>query len=195
MRVVALSEFSGAPLDAISVSIDSQAQTATIYEEGDTIPVPQPALEVVKALKKAELYAIAAAAINQLTSLYAVGEVGLFQRKEDQAIAYQKSGNPSDAPWLAEEARRRGKPIKTTVQTVLSKAAELTEATQQIIARRGLLCDAVDAADTIQAVEAVGMPVPPTPDPLPEPVPETEPPIEPELEPLVEPAPPIEPEP
>lgn len=165
------------PPGAIQVSIDGGEGVVRIYFEEDGLTTPAPDLAALKQQKNDLFYALAAAEIDQVTGDYSSREVSTFLLKEGEAIAYLASDprNPALAPWLAELAAGRGMALEAIAQLVVSRAPAIRSGMVQVEIKRGLYCDAVAAAATVEEVEAIAwdLPLPaPPPEPEPEPLPE-----------------------
>jgi hypothetical protein len=80
-------------------------------------------------------------------------EMSTWPIKRAEALAYQVSQNADDAPTLAIEASIREVSLASIVSRVLTNAAVLLEAEITIAGTSGLHRDAVEALETIAAVD------------------------------------------
>lgn len=153
MKFVSVRDFQGLPTNAIGSEVDRQAGLILIWEVGDSKPET---LAEWKAFARDKFYAIARNQIDQLTAKYSDTEQIGWPAKLAEARAYEASGNPATCPTLqAIVDLRPSATVASLVQTVLSKAAQLQTQVNLIDAKRGELCDLVDAAATIEAVKSI----------------------------------------
>lgn len=117
-------------------------------------PPVDPPLEEVKAAKLAEINAECQRMLESLTPTYPERELTTFDKQESEARAYAADATAS-TPFLSALAAARGIELADLVQRVIAKADAFTVASGYIIGQRQALEDRLDAAQTVEDVQAV----------------------------------------
>lgn len=92
---------------------------------------------------------------DSVTARYSSAEMASWPIKRAEALAYQESGLPADAPSLTLEAGARGIPLDDLVGKVLNKSTLLSQLEAGIAGRCGAIQDAARAAGSIAELEAI----------------------------------------
>jgi len=111
-------------------------------------------LEAARAAKRVEINAACDAAVAKLAASYPEREIQSWpqQVKEAEALAGDAD---APAPLLAAIADTRGLPVTELAARVLSKMAAYAHASGALIGRRQAAEDALDTAETLEAVAAI----------------------------------------
>ena len=117
-------------------------------------PPVDPPLEEVKAAKLAEINAECQRMLESLTPTYPERELTTFDKQESEARAYAADATAS-TPLLSALAAGRGIELADLVQRVIAKADAFTIASGFIIGQRQALENRLDAAQTVDDVQAV----------------------------------------
>jgi hypothetical protein len=138
----------------------SEHAGARIWFDGDVVHI-EPDTRTpaeARAAKQAEIATYAAnlrQAIRASVNPHATPEeMSTWSIKRAEALAYQGSQNPADAPTLAAEAAARGVTLQNIVDRVLNNASLLMAAESAISGTSGLHRDAVAALGTVGEVDA-----------------------------------------
>lgn len=107
-----------------------------------------------RAAKLTFLNAATDTALAALTGGYPSSELLTFDKQEAEARAYL-SDPATPTPLLSALATGRGIPLDELVQRVIAKADAFAVASGQIIGQRQALEDRLDAAETIEDVQAI----------------------------------------
>lgn len=89
---------------------------------------------------------------NKVIAPYSPGEMAAWPIKRAEALAYQASGNATDAPNLNAEATARGMPLPTLVNKVLSDAARFSWIEAHIAGTSGKHRNAIRNCQTIEEI-------------------------------------------
>ena len=89
---------------------------------------------------------------NKVIAPYSPGEMAAWPIKRAEALAYQSSGNPSDAPNLSVEAASRGMSLQTLVTKVLNDAARFNWIEAHIAGTSGRHRDAIRLCQTHEEI-------------------------------------------
>ena len=89
---------------------------------------------------------------NKVIAPYSPGEMAAWPIKRVEALAYQSSGNPSDAPNLSAEAASRGMSLQTLVTKVLNDAARFSWIEAHIAGTSGRHRDAIRLCQTHEEI-------------------------------------------
>ncbi|HJU70401.1 MAG TPA: hypothetical protein VJ603_00990 [Paucimonas sp.] len=100
---------------------------------------------------KRDADAIACQKRNLVVSGISPAEMASWPIKRAEALAYQASGNATDAPNVAAEATVRGIALAALVGKVLTKAGQLADLEAAIAGRCGAIQDAANAALTLES--------------------------------------------
>lgn len=122
---------------------------STVYS-----PLPVLTLEEAKAAKLAEINAECQRMLESLTPTYPERELTTFDKQESEARAYAADATAS-TPLLSALAAGRGIELADLAQRVIAKADAFTIASGFIIGQRQALEDRLDAAQTVDDVQAV----------------------------------------
>lgn len=107
-----------------------------------------------RAAKLTALNAACDASLAAMTGGYPQAELLTFDKQEAEARAYLS--DPATAtPLLSALATGRGIPLNELVLRVIAKADAFAVASGQIIGQRQALEDSLDAAETIEDVQAI----------------------------------------
>lgn len=120
-------------------------------------PLPEYAAEVLaeaRAAKMDEVNAAYEAAVAVYTGPYPVSEQRLFDKQELEAIAWQ-ANNEAVTPFLDALAAGRQMEKSAVVDKILNKAAPYSAATGYFTGLRGRYKDQINAAETLDAVDAI----------------------------------------
>jgi len=111
-------------------------------------------LEAARTAKRMEINAACDAAVAKLAAAYPEREIQSWpqQVKEAEALAADAD---APAPLLAAIAETRGLPVTELAGLVLSKMVAYAQASGALIGLRQALEDALDAAETIEAVAVI----------------------------------------
>lgn len=107
-----------------------------------------------KGTKLAELNAECQRMLESLTPTYPERELTTFDKQESEARAYLAEGTAS-TPLLSALAQARGIELAELVQRVIAKADTFAAASGCIIGQRQALEDLLDAAETVEDVQAI----------------------------------------
>ena len=122
-----------------------------MYEKGYA---PVPSLEEAKAAKLSEINSACDAAIEEKGKEYPVSERLSFDLQLYEATQY-KADNTTETHILSVLAEKRGIELTDLVDRVLAKADEVRAYSASAIGQRQALKDQVDAATTIEEVNAI----------------------------------------
>ena len=120
----------------------------------DPVPTPDELLAQAKADKLAEINAVCQSTLEALTPTYPERELTTFDKQESEARAYLADPTAS-TPLLSALAAARGIELADFVGRVIAKADAFTIASGFIIGQRQALEDRLDAAQTVDDVQAV----------------------------------------
>lgn len=120
----------------------------------DPVPTPDELLAQAKADKLAEINAVCQSTLEALTPTYPERELTTFDKQESEARAYLADPTAS-TPLLSALAAARGIELADLVGRVIAKADAFTIASGFIIGQRQALEDRLDAAQTVDDVQAV----------------------------------------
>ena len=120
----------------------------------DPVPTSEELLAQAKADKLAEINAVCQSTLEALTPTYPERELTTFDKQESEARAYLADPTAS-TPLLSALAAGRGIELADLVQRVIAKADAFTLASGFIIGQRQALEDRLDAAQTVDDVQAV----------------------------------------
>ena len=120
----------------------------------DPVPTPDELLAQAKADKLAEINAVCQSTLEALTLTYPERELTTFDKQESEARAYLADPTAS-TPLLSALAAARGIELADLVGRVIAKADAFTIASGFIIGQRQALEDRLDAAQTVDDVQAV----------------------------------------
>lgn len=120
----------------------------------DPVPTPEELLAQAKADKLAEINAVCQSTLEALTPTYPERELTTFDKQESEARACLADPAAS-TPLLSALAAGRGIELADLVQRVIAKADAFTIASGFIIGQRQALEDRLDAAQTVDDVQAV----------------------------------------
>ena len=120
----------------------------------DPVPTSEELLAQAKADKLAEINAVCQSTLEALTPTYPERELTTFDKQESEARAYLADPTAS-TPLLSALAAGRGIELADLVQRVIAKADAFTIASGFIIGQRQALEDRLDAAQTVDDVQAV----------------------------------------
>lgn len=129
--------------------------TPATPQRGFALPPPEVQdLVTAKTAKLAQINAAARAALSRLVSDLPRNEVDSWpqQVKEAEALAGDEA---APVPLLTQIAAERGLSVSDLAARVLVKAAIYADASGQIIGRRQALESAIEAATTIEQLEAI----------------------------------------
>jgi len=101
-----------------------------------------------------QIEALATAKRNTVIAPYSPGEMAAWPIKRTEALVYQASGNPTDAPNLNAEAQARGIALAALVSKVLNDASRFSAIEAAIAGASGRHRDAVRALTTHEQVMA-----------------------------------------
>ena len=135
--------------------IDETGTEWCLVPVSEAYPAPfVPTLEEAKAAKLAEINAECQRMLESLTPTYPERELTTFDKQESEARAYAADATAS-TPLLSALAAGRGIELADLVQRVIAKADAFTIASGFIIGQRQALEDRLDAAQTVDDVQAV----------------------------------------
>lgn len=137
-----------AELLAIAESLMSEAQAQ------HDAPPPPPTLAEAKAAKRREINAAYAAELAAITDDYPDVERLTWDKQEREARAWADD-NTASTPLLDGIAAARGLSLSELVSRVIAKADAWIDASGAATGHRQALEDAIDAAETVEDVEAV----------------------------------------
>jgi hypothetical protein len=118
-----------------------------VVDPSSSVDLPQ-----AIALKQSEIANHAAHLLEIATQGYSEREMVTWMRKEQEASAFLKSGDPSDAPNLALEAHFAGRSIGEVAQTVAAKAVRLNQYHALLVGVRWKHQAAIAQLTTVQEV-------------------------------------------
>lgn len=95
---------------------------------------------------------IATSKRNKVIAPYSPGEMAAWPIKRVEALTYQSSGNPSDAPNLNAEAASRVMSLQTLVTKVLNDAAKFSWIEAHIAGTSGKHRDAIRLCQTHEEI-------------------------------------------
>lgn len=107
-----------------------------------------------KVAKLSEINAACQIALESLTPTYPERELTTFDKQESEARAYLADTTAS-TPLLSALAAARGIELADLVQRVIAKADAFAAASGAIIGQRQALEDRLDAAQTLEDVQAI----------------------------------------
>jgi len=111
-------------------------------------------LEAARAAKRIEINAACDAAVARLATSYPEREIQSWPQQVKEADALAGDAD-APAPLLAAIAATRGLPVSELAERVLSKMAAYAHASGALIGLRQALEDALEAAETVEAVTAI----------------------------------------
>lgn len=115
---------------------------------------PAPGLADLKRLKIAEIELAAEAAIAPITSAYPIAERDTWPIQEAEAAAWSANSS-APTPMLDAIAAQRGMTIADLVTSVQTKAASFKALAGATFGRRKAKIDQVNAATTVEDVNAI----------------------------------------
>jgi len=117
-------------------------------------PADSAVLEAARAAKRIEINTACDAAVAKLAASYPEREIQSWpqQVKEAEALAGDAD---APAPLLAAIADTRGLPVSELAERVLTKMAAYAQASGALIGLRQALEDALDDAETLEAIAAI----------------------------------------
>jgi len=116
-------------------------------------------IEVARAAKRVEINAACDTAVAALAAAYPEREIQSWPQQVKEAEALMGDAD-APAPLLAAIANTRGLPVSELAGRVLSKMSAYAHASGAFIGLRQALEDAVEAAETVEAIAAVTFEVP-----------------------------------
>ncbi|MDD2898993.1 MAG: hypothetical protein PHI31_09800 [Desulfuromonadaceae bacterium] len=129
-------------------------KTVTVTAIIDPLPAETIAQIVAdaKTVKSRECDLLAKSKREQLTATIAPGEMASWPIKRAEALAYQSTGQATDAPNLVVEADAREIPLEVLVDKVMAKAAQLSYIEAHLAGINGKHNDAIALLTTAAAV-------------------------------------------
>ena len=143
--------------DYTKTALWCNANKAMIEDKGDwyeVVALPEQTFTEAKAAKLAEINSACDAAIEEKGKEYPVSERLSFDLQLYEATQY-KADNTTETPILSVLAEKRGIELTDLVDRVLAKADEVRAYSASAIGQRQALKDQVDAATTIEEVNAI----------------------------------------
>lgn len=156
----------GMPADAVEISDDDYNALMAAQSAGESIvvaadgqrPASTPRLVTVDDAarsKRREINAAADAALASITTQYPRAEIDSWQIQLAEANAYT-ADQAASTPFIdGLVARRQGVDKPTLVSRILANAAAWSGLSSDVFGQRQALDDLVDAAATVEAVEAI----------------------------------------
>lgn len=89
---------------------------------------------------------------NIVIAPFSAGEMSAWPIKRSEAILFKQTNNPSDAPYLANEATIRGITLLTLVDKVIADAARFSNIEAAIAGTSGKHRDAIKSLTTFEQV-------------------------------------------
>ena len=117
-------------------------------------PTPEELLAKARAVKLAEINAATDAVLRTLTATYPASELLTFDKQETEARAYL-ADSTAPTPLLTALAVGRGITLADLAGRVIAKADAFAAASGYVIGQRQALEDQLDAAQTVEAVQAI----------------------------------------
>ena len=115
---------------------------------------PEQPLDDAKAAKLQEINAGFESVAAQLVASYPQSELLTFDQQTAEAQAYLADSN-AECPMLRPLAEARGLTMDDLCQRVMAKHAAFSTATGYLMGQRQKMEDALEAADTVDAVKAI----------------------------------------
>lgn len=130
------------------------------YVGGAVIKKPDSpeAILAARATRKAECDRLAKSKRDSIVADVSPAEMASWPIKRAESLAYGAKGEAAtdaDAPTVAKEAAKRGVSTVVLVAKVLDKAEKLSDLEALIAGNNGRINDAINAADTVEAVNEV----------------------------------------
>jgi len=138
--LIGIRSIDGANGDDIDAAIMA---IATVYPVGDAANCVCKHIEALATAKR-----------NAVVAPYSPGEMAAWPIKRTEALAYQDSGNPTDAPNLNAEAQSRGITLATLAQKVIADAQRFSGIEAAIAGASGRHRDDVRALTTHEQIMA-----------------------------------------
>ena len=120
----------------------------------DPVPTPEELLADAKTAKLSEINAACQSTLETLTPTYPERELTTFDKQESEARACLADPTAS-TPLLSALAAARGIELADLVGRVIAKADAFAAASGYIIGQRQALEDRLDAAQTVDDVQAI----------------------------------------
>ena len=118
------------------------------------IPPILPTLPELKAIKKAQINGAFEQTMQMITAGYPQDEIASWGKQEQEARAFVADAE-SATPLIGALSATRGVEKSDLVGRIIYKADAFAQISGQLIGKRQALEDAIDAAETAEALEAI----------------------------------------
>lgn len=157
------------PSDGVEISPEYHAQLMQAQADGKVIKwaangmplavaAPPPSLDAAKAAALRQINAAATDAIATIAATYPQFEIDTWQDQEAEARAWL-ADNAAPTPTLSPIAAARGITMADLCARVIAKADAYRPAVAAVIGQRQALEDAIAAAASVSAVQAITWPM------------------------------------